>query len=278
LKCLAFTPVTAIDVTTEISQSESAKKKTGDDMVLYFVKKYAVLHIKDLDTKVTFDLCNLVNCDGRLHDKIFKKQWNFLGTTMPPNFYEKYVRVFKEATYFLESNNVSYYIYGGANVGILKFQRLLPWDSGDVDFFVDVESVGGCKKWLKMVKYWANSKNFKHPHVDPAGATCNHYGVYAVSPSTYVNDPYSMGLATFSNKMKKGEKTLKVVAHGTETRVPFFWVKRQLQKYGNSLLKHVNHQRGMYRCAVKEQYNHNCIQQSDGTHLDQCIEKTAFYS
>ena len=113
------TVVTAIDITNEISQLEPAEEKNDDDMALHFVKKYAVLHIKDLDTKVTFDICNLVNCDGRLHDSIFKKQWNALGTTMPPNFYEKFVTVYKEATKFLESNNVSYYVYGGANVGFL---------------------------------------------------------------------------------------------------------------------------------------------------------------
>ena len=271
--------VTVIDIMIEKFAPESTELERNDvSMINNFVQKYAVLQIKNLDKKETVDLCEYINCDGRLHDSIFKMQWSHLGTTMPTNFYEGYVKAFVAATKFLEFNNVSYYLDGGQNLGILKYNRLLPWDSGDVDFYVDVESAGGCKNWLRLVRAWAESKQWKHPHVDPRGATCKHYGVYAVSPSTYVEDPYSLGLVTFSDKMKKSEKTIKVTAHNVKTRVPYYWVQEQMRIYGRSMMKHQSKKGGERRCTVKEQFKHNCIKYSDGTHLDQCIEHTTFHS
>ena len=63
-----------------------------------------------------------------------------------------------------------------------KLNRLLPWDAGDVDIFVNINKFG-CVKWLNMLKEWANSHQYMHPHVDARngdGSSCHNYGVYAM--------------------------------------------------------------------------------------------------
>jgi len=61
------------------------------------------------------------------------------------------------------------------------------------------------RSWeIVMVKSWATRSQFLHPHMDPAGATCGRYGVYAMPRSqqsgqaTDLRDPWSIGLVTFT--------------------------------------------------------------------------------
>lgn len=89
---------------------------------------------------------------------------------------------------------------------------------------------------MSLLKKWADRKGFKHPHTatlvpgtriysESPGATCEHYGVYAAGVDEMVDDPYSMGLVTFSARPPI-EPTLRINAHGVLTRVRKEWLVR----------------------------------------------------
>ena len=274
--------------------------------ILKFVIKYAVTEILDRDTKMEIDLCKHIVCDGHLHQSIMGDTWDHLGTTMPPFFYKRFVDAFVEATKFLESIKIKYWICGGASLGLLKFNRLLPWDAGDVDFYVDPDSFpGGCTEWLKRLKAWANAMNFKHPHTSGNGQSCEHYGVYAVPPSTYVNDPYSMGLVTFTKATRKSEQMpavfpehegyiqtflypedtfLQFASYGVRTKVFSNFGDKILSSYFPHPLRHSKHYpwksyKNTSCQSEHAKFPYNCLDTDidTGSSKDKCIEHTAFF-
>ena len=143
-----------------------------------FFKSYAVDVILDRDSGHKFAVCTNRTCDARIVETLLEgKSWSTIGVTMPNFAYNAYIRIFQSAVKFLEKNKVPYFMYGGSELGFFKLGRLLPWDSGDVDFVVNTKSIG-CQKWLQMLRGWGDEHGFIHPHVSPAGAKCSHFGVY----------------------------------------------------------------------------------------------------
>ena len=210
---------------------------------------------------------------------------------MPPFMFAAFRRAFVEATRFLNSAGISYVLNGGAALGFMKFQTLLPWDAGDIDYVVDVGSFkGGCDAWLRLLKAWADARGFKHPHVDPAGQKCAHYGVYAVPPATYTDDPYSMGLVTFSTRSymshhrpppsfwPAGTATTAMRMYNVTTRVSPNLAAYLMDEYGNTALRHMTHANKNAECSVKQQFKHNCIGNSDGSEMfrGQCVDHTIY--
>jgi hypothetical protein len=283
---------------------------------MHFITKHAITEILDRDTKIENDLCEHgIICDGELHQTIMGNTWDKLGTTMPPYFFKRYVDGFIEATKFLNLIKINYWISGGASLGLAKFGRFLPWDNGDIDFYVDTSTFkGGCQQWLIELKRWADSMNYIHPHTSGDGGTCAHYGVYAVQvsePPTNVDDPYSMGLITFTQAKPK-EKSVPAKKSGFSTNPKYgaypkdeHWIEGWLypstkflhvksyedirvrvhSNYGLLTLivypphpfKYENHDRNNRTCNDNQKYLHNCIKTIDGSFADKCIEHTAFF-
>jgi hypothetical protein len=248
---------------------------------LAFVRIHAVDEIRNRDNNHVTSLCTNQTCDAKIVKTVLRgKSWSTAGTSMPIFAYKAYVSALQSAVRFLNSNNVSYYVHGGAVLGIFKMGRLLPWDAGDVDIVVDSEQFG-CSEWLSMVKTWADKFHYIHPHRKPAGAKCNHYGVYAMPRSQYdgkiteVMDPWSIGLVTFSRKrVTKRLSTIRV--HGIDAHVPSDLWGYLNAKYKNGLLEHKTHANTAHRCVVPLVQKHNCLIDSISTHLDTCMEYTQF--
>ena len=244
-----------------------------------------------LDPAVLAGVGPRLTCDGRLHESMMGKHWQHFGTSMPIYFYEYYSLALREASKFLQKHDVRHIFEDGAALGFLKFGRMIPWDRGDVDIAVDVDGFGGCEKWLSLLKAWADEKGFKHPHVDPAGAICEHYGVYAAPRGTYVDDPYSMGLITFTKFPKyQIEPTSLFKTHGTTVRVPRNIGQYVMVEYGRTALQHVFKSSGNVtqtgldadiaqirgHCVAPPQFSHNCIARRDSTYADTCMRHTGF--
>ena len=247
-----------------------------------FVRMHGIDEIRNRDTGQVTSLCTNYTCDAQIVKAVFDgKSWASSGTSMPIFAYKAYVRALQHAVSFLNKNNVVYHLYGGGELGMFKLGRLLPWDSGDVDIIVDQEQFS-CGKWLSMLKSWADSQHFIHPHRDPAGARCAHYGVYAMPRRqnngrvTDVQDPFSIGLVTFTRKKLRNVQTSFVYAHGVAVRVRTHQWDVLEHKYTSTLLQHKTHSRREHRCSVPALHKHNCLIDTDGTHLDTCMEYTRF--
>ena len=257
------------------------------------------------------DLCTQTTCDGGLYERLMGtgNHWKNMGTSMPVFFFEQYSLALVESVKFLEKENVTYSIFAGGTLGFLKFNGLLPWDTGDVDIQVDPESVGGCDAWLSMLKAWADGRGFIHPHVAAActkedgpncgmargvsngtgdGANCVHYGVYVgVSKGTNVADPFSMGLTTFTKYAHNEiEPTAQFRAYGMTMRVPVNMGKYNMREYGSTALQHIssvstkpdadadNHH--YMNCKAPSKFRHNCVGLVDGTQTPTCLAHTPF--
>jgi hypothetical protein len=259
---------------------------------LNFVRRHGVDEIRDRDSHHATALCTPQTCDAGIVGEILGgKSWEGQGISMPTFAYKAYVKIFQSAVRFLNTKNVTYIVHGGVELGLFKFGRFLPWDAGDVDIVVDVEQFG-CTRWVAMVKAWANEQGWIHPHTNPAGARCEHYGVYAMPKiqengvATKVQDPFSIGLLTFSDKHVVHDRRLTpwsiVHLHGVPARVlTNQWVELQNYSsvgrgYKSSLLQYRNHGNQKQKCLVKAAYQHNCIVDVAGTNLDTCMEYTEF--
>lgn len=244
-----------------------------------FVRKHGIDQIRNRYTGKTIDLCN--DCDAHImRDILNGKSWNHYGMSMPNFAYAAYVNGFQKAIDFLNKHDMVYRLYGGAHLGLFKLGRLLPWDAGDVDIFVDVSSLG-CEKWLALLKQWADDNGFIHPHTDPAGRKCGNYGVYAMRRGLDVRDPFSLGLISFMGHKSdhKIVPTTSMHAHGVDAHVSRNMWDTLTKKYDVDILshkKHVNYGNTVTQC--QHRWKHNCILDTVGTHLDTCIEYTQFYN
>ena len=264
-----------------------------DSQRLSFLRKHAVDEIRNRDTDHVYRVCTNSTCDAQTLKKVLggAGTWSSMGTSMPTFAYEAYVRAFHKAVLFLEDNNITYHLYAGGELGMFKLGgRLLPWDTGDVDFVVNVgHSEGACKTWLAKLKSWADANHFIHPHTSGKGGSCSHYGAYAMPKkqhsgrSSNVNDPVSLGLVTFTNHLVKTRKesdcddrTFVYVptVHGTQVRVRSDQWKCLWNKYGDSLLSSMDHARRKHNCTAKPDHKHNCLHNTNGIHLDTCMEHT----
>lgn len=248
---------------------------------LAFVRLHAVDEIRNRDNDQVTSLCTNQTCDAKIVKTVLRgKSWAKTGISMPIFAYKAYVSALQSAVRFLNSNNVKYYVDAGAALGFFKMGRLLPWDAGDVDIIVDSEQFD-CSKWMSMVKTWADKFHFIHPHRNPAGAKCDHYGVYAMPRSqhdgqtTDVGDPWSIGLITFSRK-RVTKRLSSIRVHGIEAHVPSDLWGHLNAKYHNVVLEHATHARTAHRCTVPLPQKHNCLIDTTGTHLDTCMEFTQF--
>jgi len=158
---------------------------------------------------------------------------------------------------------------------------------------------GGCNVYLKEIKKWADSMNFKHPHVSGRGGSCKHYGVYVVSPNVYVDDPYSMGLVTFSQAKKVSKRPATKItqrdgvfdkkifpdtefsiisAYGVQTKVTSDWGSVMRRTYYPHLFRNVRHNANRDAgCEKHVAFKHNCIKSHGHSIIDTCIEHTAFF-
>lgn len=266
-------------VVSDVSQLIPMTTTVKSGQYTTFVKKYGVDQIRNRYTNEIVDLC--VNCDGKfLRNVMTNKNWDYYGITMPNFAYKAYVKGFQAAVKFLNQNNMRYRVYGGAGLGLLKLGRLLPWDSGDVDILVDVSELG-CVQWLQKLKKWADEQEFIHPHVVPAGRTCQNYGVYAMPRGSDVRDPFSLGLISFIGQQgtSKIGKTAMIRAHDEDAQVSLDLWKSNENDYGESALTHKKHTNSNHELQniCKSKWKHNCIKNVLGTHLDTCIEYTQFY-
>eukprot|EP00656_Telonema_subtile_P024915 TRINITY_DN27067_c0_g1_i1.p1 TRINITY_DN27067_c0_g1~~TRINITY_DN27067_c0_g1_i1.p1 ORF type:complete len:323 (-),score=44.24 TRINITY_DN27067_c0_g1_i1:25-993(-) len=272
--------VVVTDIETQLP-FEPLRALTPPKGSLSFLRKHAVSQIRYRDDRIIIDLCDGHICDGPVHQQMFSAHWGALGTTMPPFFYERYVLAFAEASKFLAQSGFAHALYVGGSLGMMKFNRLLPWDQGDVDFRVAAsQGPGGCEAWLKLVKAWADGMGYRHPHVTGNGGSCKHYGVYALPDKSALNvdDPYSMGLVTFTDfAVKEIEPTLGFKAHGVHTRVHGELAGYLLKRYGPNAMRHKSKWEESIKCTVQKQYSHNCIGGHDGTHFQTCMEFTTFF-
>lgn len=244
-----------------------------------FVQKHGVDQIRNRYTDEVTDLCQ--GCDANiLRDILNGHSWNKYGISMPNFAYKSYVEGFKKAIQFLNQHQMVYRLAGGSQLGLLKLGRLLPWDAGDVDIYVDVSPIG-CIKWLKLLKQWADQNGYIHPHVDPAGRKCRNYGVYAMPIGSDVRDPFSLGLLSFMGHLndKHIAPTTTLSAHGVDAQVSLHLWDTLQKKYDTELLSHKKHNRyGNKLTKCQHKWEHNCIIDTSGTHEDTCIEFTQFYN
>ena len=266
-----------------------------DSQRLSFLRKHAVDEIRNRDTDYVYRVCTNLTCDAQTLKIVLggTGTWSSMGTSMPTFAYEAYVHAFHNARLFLEDNNIKYHLYAGGELGMLKLGgRLLPWDTGDVDFVVDVgTSEGACKTWLAKLKSWADANHFIHPHTSGHGGSCLHYGAYAMPKkqhsgrSTNVNDPVSLGLVTFTNglvktRIESGCDNNRILyastVYGTRVRVRSDQWKCLWDKYGDSLLSSMDHEHHEHKCKAKPDHKHNCLHNTNGNHLDTCMEYTRF--
>ena len=97
-----------------------------------------------------------------------------------------------------------------------------------------------------------------------------------------VRDPFSLGLISFMGHrgIEKIGKTAMIRAHNVDAKVSATLWDTVLHKYDAAALSHKRHQRHgndhMSKC--KSKWKHNCLIDTDGTHLDTCIEYTQFYN
>ena len=268
-------------VITDVSQFiPLPAKMVNDGQYIPFVQKYGVDQLRNRYTQAIVHLCT--HCDGRVLREILNGyNWNHYGMTMPNFAYKAYVEGFNRAITMLNQRNMTYRLKGGAQLGMLKLWRLLPWDAGDVDILVDVR-VLGCTQWLTLLQQWADEQQFLHPHTEPAGRTCGNYGVYAMPRGSDVRDPFSLGLISFisTGHGPKIGKTARIRAHGVHAKVSVqLWDTIQ-HSYDEGALSHKKHNMyhglEMSRCTHK--WQHNCLKDTVGTHLDTCLEYTQFYN
>lgn len=297
MKLKELSAIVVTDVSTHIHAKVYNDIKITTDHKQQFVLSNAIDHIKHKEDTGTekgrhwwkdgfsLELCTNSTCDAKIVSEIFSgKSWATTGATMPIFAYKAYVTAFQRAVKFLNDNKVEYRVTGGADLGLLKLGHLLPWDSGDVDILVDVSQFG-CKRWMSMLKSWADSYHMKHPHISPAGQTCYHYGVYAMPEEqdngnpTNLKDPWSIGLVTFSDitiLKTKIDQVHWVFGHGVHARVSRNQWQALEQKYSGDLLHQKTHSNAKHKCTVSARHRHNCIVDEKGIHLDSCIDDTFF--
>ena len=96
--------------------------------------------------------------------------------------------------------------------------------------------------------------------------------------STDVRDPWSIGLATFSNFKMKGpwpSQLSLVRAHGVDVYVASDQWQHLKHQYKDGVLSHPTSFKG-FKCGVGPFHRHNCQVNKHGTHLNTCMEYTGF--
>ena len=248
-----------------------------------FVLEHGVDEIRNRDTRTAKKLC--ANCDAKIIKEILDDAtWASLGISMPTFAYDSYVRGFQQAILLLNKHGMEYRLSGGSHIGLFKLNRLLPWDAGDVDIHININSHGlGCDAWLKILKEWADEHRYMHPHVHAAngiGNTCHNYGVYAMPAGSDVSDPFSLGLITFVGEKDSSDilPTSIIHAHGVDAHVSLYTWDKLKKVYDNDVFSHKAHRfYGNNKFTCYSELQHNCILDTSGTSKDSCIELTRFY-
>ena len=105
--------------------------------------------------------------------------------------------------------------------------------------------------------------------------------MYAMPKGSDVRDPFSIGLLSFMGLLnsKKLGKTAIIRVHGVDAHVSLdIWGAIKL-KYDAEALSHKKHQRyGNSLTTCDHVWEHNCVRDTVGTHVDTCIEYTQFYN
>ena len=143
----------------------SDDKKKRFQAFLPFAEKHKVFRFKDADSNV-FELCTIdspIVGEGICSEDIAHKvmlgggHWAYKGTFAYPYMIDNLQHGMGIVAEFLESQNISYYVAGGVPLGALKFGGILPWDAGDVDFFVYIES---SEKLFNLMKNFAAGRGY----------------------------------------------------------------------------------------------------------------------
>ena len=99
--------------------------------------------------------------------------------------------------------------------------------------------------------------------------------------TTNVNDPFSIGLVTFSNMSVVGRTTLEpfsyVEGHGVSARVPANLWEDLKHHYRSGILSHQKkNTEENFACKALKGQEHNCVVDTNGTSLDPCMKHTIF--
>ena len=136
-----------------------------------FAEKHKIFRFKDADSNI-LDLCGNDSpllgesiCDEQTAHKIMldNSHWAYSGTFAYPYIIDNLLKGLFAVTDFLHSRNITYFLDGGVPLGALKMQRILPWEAGDVDMAVYIESQ---KKLLSLIEGFAAPHGYTVRNLD----------------------------------------------------------------------------------------------------------------
>ena len=152
------------------SQKRDTQKKYFQSL-LPFAKKHKVFRFKDADSNM-LELCTNDSpiagediCDEAIahQDMLSGSHLAFKGTFAYPYIIDNLQDGMLKIADFFDSQNITYFIDGGVALGALKMRAILPWDSGDVDMGVHIESKA---KLFNLLESFARGKGYTVTEVD----------------------------------------------------------------------------------------------------------------
>ena len=147
------------------------KDKTMYERFVPFAEKHKIFRFKDADSNI-LDLCGNDSpllgegiCDEQTAHKIMldNSHWVNSGTFAYPYIMENLLKGMVAVTNFLDSQNITYYVDGGIPLGGVKMQGILPWEAGDVDLGVYIESQD---KLFSLIEGFAASHGYTVRNLD----------------------------------------------------------------------------------------------------------------
>ena len=153
-----------------ISQTHDTRKRYFQSL-LPFARKRKVFRFKDADSNM-LELCTNDSpiaaediCDEAIAHKAMLSggHWAFQGTFAYPYIIDNLQDGMLKIVDFFNSQNITYFIEGGVALGALKMRAILPWDSGDVDMGVHIESKA---KLFNLLESFARGKGYTVTEMD----------------------------------------------------------------------------------------------------------------
>ena len=152
------------------AQTHDTKKRYFQSL-LPFARKHRVFRFKDADSNM-LELCTNDSpiaaediCDEPIAHKAMLSggHWAFQGTFAYPYIIDNLQGGMLKIVDFFNSRNITYFIEGGVALGALKMRAILPWDSGDVDMGVHIESKA---KLFNLLESFARGKGYTVTELD----------------------------------------------------------------------------------------------------------------
>ena len=158
------------DCTPSVSQKRDTRKRYFQSL-LPFAKKHKVFRFRDADSNM-LELCTDDSpiagediCDEAVAHKtmLSNGHWSFKGTFAYPYIIDNLQDGMLKIADFFDLQNITYFIDGGVALGALKMRAILPWDSGDVDMGVHIESKA---KLFNLLESFARGKGYTVTELD----------------------------------------------------------------------------------------------------------------